>query len=163
MRVKRHAAQNKAGHVNKKRRLRRDRKITASADPPARELIRVDMKSKQATARAPRKLSANWEEGKMKRSASAPVFRHPKTELEAVIQPFDLVERQRFEEKVQRSVERYRTLFDLVPVAVYTCDANGVIREYNRRAAKLWGREPGRNGEKPRFCGSYKIYYHDGR
>ena len=59
--------------------------------------------------------------------------------------------------------ERYRTLFDLVPVAVYTCDANGVIREYNRRAVELWGREPGQNGEKPRFCGSYKIYYPDGR
>src|SRR4030095_4197993 len=54
-------------------------------------------------------------------------------------------------------------LFDLVPVAVYTCDANGVIREYNRRAVELWGREPGQNGEKPRFCGSYKIYYPDGR
>ena len=57
----------------------------------------------------------------------------------------------------------HRTLFDLVPVAIYTCDANGVIQDYNRRAVELWGREPGRNGEKPRFCGSYKIYYPDGR
>jgi PAS domain S-box-containing protein len=57
----------------------------------------------------------------------------------------------------------HRTLFDLVPVAIYTCDANGVIQEYNRRAVELWGREPGRNGEKSRFCGSYKIYYPDGR
>ena len=32
----------------------------------------------------------------------------------------DLTERKRFEEKLQRSEERYRTLFDLVPVAVYT-------------------------------------------
>jgi PAS domain S-box-containing protein len=75
----------------------------------------------------------------------------------------DLTERKHFEEKVQRSEERYRTLFNLVPVAVYTCDASGVIREYNRRAAELWGGELGRNGEKPRFCGSYKIYYPDGR
>jgi PAS domain S-box-containing protein len=69
----------------------------------------------------------------------------------------------RFEEKLQRSEERYRTLFDLVPVAVYTCDADGIIQEYNRRAVELWGGEPGQNGEKPRFCGSYKIYYPDGR
>src|SRR4029077_13424259 len=69
----------------------------------------------------------------------------------------------RFEEEIQRSEERYRTLFDLVPVAVYTCDASGVIREYNRRAARLWGREPSANGKEPRFCGSYKIYYPDGR
>ena len=75
----------------------------------------------------------------------------------------DLTERKRFEEKIQRSEERYRTLFDLVPVAVYVCDANGIIREFNRRAVELWGCEPTGNGEKRRFCGSYKIYYPDGR
>ena len=48
-------------------------------------------------------------------------------------------------------------------MAVYTCDANGIIREYNRRAVELWGREPGGNGDEPRFCGSYKIYHPDGR
>src|SRR5581483_6424071 len=48
----------------------------------------------------------------------------------------DLTERQRFEERIQRSEERYRTLFDLVPVAVYVCDAGGIIREYNRRAVE---------------------------
>ena len=75
----------------------------------------------------------------------------------------DLTERKHFEEELQRSEERYRTLFDLVPVAVYVCDADGIIQEYNRRAVELWGGEPGQNGEKPRFCGSYKIYYPDGR
>jgi PAS domain S-box-containing protein len=75
----------------------------------------------------------------------------------------DLTKLKRTEDKIRESRRRYRTLFDLVPVAVYTCDANGIIREYNRRAAELWGREPGQNGEKPRFCGSYKIYYPDGR
>jgi PAS domain S-box-containing protein len=164
MPLKRHAVQNEARRENRKRRPRRDRKITASAGPTPRELIRVDMKSKQATSRARWKLSANGKVGKKKRSVSAPVFSHPKTELEAAIQPYvGLTERERFEERIQRSEERYRTLFDLVPVAVYTCDANGVIRDYNRRAVELWGREPGQNGEKPRFCGSYKIYYPDGR
>ncbi len=66
-------------------------------------------------------------------------------------------------DKIRESQERYRILFDLVPVAIYACDPNGVIQEYNRRAAELWGREPGRNGEETRFCGSYKIYYPDGR
>jgi PAS domain S-box-containing protein len=270
MPVKRHAAQNKARRGNKKRRPRRDREIAASAGPATRELIRMEQ-SKQATSRAPRKFSANGEAGKTKRPASAPVFRHPKTELEAAIQryvdlfefapiayvsfdrvgriqelnlaaahllggsrgsligrPFalhvtkeeggvflnhllrcrssygrvetelhlkkrngeiilahlasspmtssmkdgallyqtaivDLTERKRFEEKIQRSEERYRTLFDLVPVAVYVCDADGIIQEYNRRAAELWGRELGGNGEGPKFCGSYKIYHPDGR
>jgi PAS domain S-box-containing protein len=75
----------------------------------------------------------------------------------------DLTKLKRTEDKIRESQKLYRNLFDLVPVAVYTCDANGVIREYNRRAVELWGREPGQNGEKPRFCGSYKIYYPDGR
>ena len=76
----------------------------------------------------------------------------------------DLTERKRFEETIQRSEERYRTLFDLVPVAVYVCDADGIIREYNRRAVELWGCKPTDNGEERRFCGcSYKIYYPDGR
>jgi PAS domain S-box-containing protein len=55
---------------------------------------------------------------------------------------------------------RYRTLFNLVPVAVYSTDAHGVIREFNRRAVELWGRQPKR-AEK--FCGSFKIFYPDGR
>jgi PAS domain S-box-containing protein len=75
----------------------------------------------------------------------------------------DLTERKRFEEKIQRSEERYRSLFDLVPVAVYVCDVDGIIQQYNRRAVELWGREPGRDGNEPEFCGSYKIYYPDGR
>jgi len=75
----------------------------------------------------------------------------------------DLTERKRFEDTIQRSEERYRTLFDLVPVAVYTCNAQGLIGEYNHRATELWGQEPGRNGSASKFCGSYKIYYADGQ
>jgi PAS domain S-box-containing protein len=56
---------------------------------------------------------------------------------------------------------RYRTLFDLVPVAVYSTDAEGVIKECNHRAVELWGREPDRKGEK--FCGSFKLFHRDGR
>ena len=75
----------------------------------------------------------------------------------------ELTKLKRTEYKIRESRKRYRALFDLVPVAVYTCDANGFIQEYNRRAIELWGRKPDQNGEKPRFCGSYKIYYPDGR
>jgi PAS domain S-box-containing protein len=64
------------------------------------------------------------------------------------------------EAKLRTSEQRYKTLFDLIPVAVYTCNAHGVITEFNRRAVELWGREP---AEESRFCGSRKIYYPDGR
>jgi PAS domain-containing protein len=59
--------------------------------------------------------------------------------------------------------ERYRTLFDLGPVAVYSCDASGVIQEFNRRAVELWGCEPALGDTDKRFCGSFKLFRPDGR
>ena len=58
--------------------------------------------------------------------------------------------------------ERYRTLFDLGPVAVFSCDVAGVIREFNRRAAELWGGEPTVADAGKRFCGSTKLFRPDG-
>src|SRR5438094_407452 len=75
----------------------------------------------------------------------------------------DLSARQRAEESLRQSEKRYRTLFDLVPVAVYTCDAEGLIQEYNQHAVELWGREPRTNDRGEKFCGSLKIFYPDGR
>ncbi len=63
---------------------------------------------------------------------------------------------------LRESEERYRTLFDLVPVAVYAIDAAGVIQTFNRRAAELWGREPALGDTDERFCGSYKLFRPDG-
>jgi PAS domain S-box-containing protein len=62
---------------------------------------------------------------------------------------------------VSQSDLRYRTLFDLVPVAVYTTDADGRILEFNQRATELWGRTPEEKQEK--FCGSRRRFYSDGR
>ncbi|HEV2404438.1 MAG TPA: PAS domain S-box protein, partial [Ktedonobacterales bacterium] len=58
--------------------------------------------------------------------------------------------------------ERYRTMFRLIPVALYTCDADGVIQEYNQRAVELWGREPRAGDRNERYCGSFRIYHPDG-
>jgi PAS domain S-box-containing protein len=75
----------------------------------------------------------------------------------------DLTERKRTEEAIRQSELRYRTLFDLVPAAVYTCDADGLIQEFNQRAVELWGREPKKNDPKEKFCGSLRIFFSDGR
>jgi PAS domain S-box-containing protein len=72
----------------------------------------------------------------------------------------EIAERKRAEEGLHTGERRYRILFDSVPVAVYSTDAEGVIQEFNRRAVELWGRAP---GKKEKFCGSFKLFYGDGR
>lgn len=68
----------------------------------------------------------------------------------------------RNDEALRKSDERYRVLFDLSPVAVYSIDASGVIQEFNRVASELWGREPASGDTDERFCGSFKMFRTDG-
>src|SRR5260221_5856207 len=72
------------------------------------------------------------------------------------------VDLRRAEDALRENEKRYRTLFDLAPVAVYSCDPSGVIRDYNNRAAELWGRKPKQGDTDERFCGSFKLYRPDG-
>jgi PAS domain S-box-containing protein len=60
------------------------------------------------------------------------------------------------------SEERYRFLFESSPAAVYSIDASGVIQEFNRCAAELWGRSPMLGDTDERFCGSHKMFRPDG-
>jgi two-component system sensor histidine kinase DegS len=72
-------------------------------------------------------------------------------------------ERKKDEVALRISDERFRALFDLGPVGVYSCDMSGRIMEFNRCAEQMWGRRPktGDLGEK--FCGSYKLHSSEGR
>jgi len=80
----------------------------------------------------------------------------------ASLPPTKLDSRRRGDKALHASEDRYRVLFDLSPVAVYSIDASGVIQEFNRVAAELWGREPAPGDTDERFCGSYKLFRPDG-
>lgn len=66
------------------------------------------------------------------------------------------------QDALRESEEHYRILFELGPVAVYSCDVRGVIQDFNLRAAELWGRTPVQGDTDERFCGSFKLFRPDG-
>jgi len=70
--------------------------------------------------------------------------------------------RKKDEEALRKSEERFRALFELGPVAVYTCDNAGRLVEYNKCARELWGRTPKTGESGARYCGALKLLYPDG-
>jgi PAS domain S-box-containing protein len=66
------------------------------------------------------------------------------------------------QEILQASYFRESTIFNLLPYAVYVCDADGKIINYNRKAIELWGRTPTKESKEERFSGAYKLYHLDG-
>lgn len=62
---------------------------------------------------------------------------------------------------VRECEARHRQLMDALPVALYTTDACGHVTYFNQEAAALWGREPELG--KDLWCGSWKIFWPDGR
>ena len=74
----------------------------------------------------------------------------------------DVTDRMQAEQTVRHNEERFRALFQLGPLAMYSCDAEGTIQEYNDAAAQLWGRAPHRGDANEKFCGSLKLHLADG-
>src|SRR5512132_2976538 len=97
--------------------------MAASAGAAARESTCADMKNMKRAPHRPRRFLANGaprKNGATTRSASAPVFKHPKTELEAAVQ-------------------RYVDLFEFAPIAYVSFNRVGRIEEINFAAAQLLG------------------------
>jgi PAS domain S-box-containing protein len=51
---------------------------------------------------------------------------------------------------------------EMLPIAIYACDAKGRVRWFNERAAELWGRRPRVGDDTELFCGSFKLFGFDG-
>jgi signal transduction histidine kinase len=69
-------------------------------------------------------------------------------------------------EEAMLAPERYdwfsSDLIEILPAAVYVCDADGVVVAYNRRAGELWGRTPKPGDTDQKYCGSHKLFRPDG-
>jgi PAS domain-containing protein len=60
------------------------------------------------------------------------------------------------------SETQFHRLLDVLPMAAYTCDPEGLITYFNPEAVKLWGREPKLRDPSDRYCGSHKLFTPDG-
>ncbi len=59
---------------------------------------------------------------------------------------------------LERIIRSPAALVENLPIGIYTCDRHGVLVQFNRRAAELWGRTPGLGQDQPRFCGAVKTF-----
>ncbi|MBC8013217.1 MAG: PAS domain-containing protein [Methyloceanibacter sp.] len=53
-------------------------------------------------------------------------------------------------------------LLEWLPIGIYSCDVQGSLVHYNRRAAELWGRSPDTGNGQHRFCGADGAYRPNG-
>jgi signal transduction histidine kinase len=53
-------------------------------------------------------------------------------------------------------------LLEILPAAVYVCDAEGVVVAYNLRATELWGRTPAPGDTDEKYCGAHKLFHSNG-
>jgi PAS domain S-box-containing protein len=60
---------------------------------------------------------------------------------------------------LERMVRSPAALVENMPIGVYTCDREGRIVQYNRRAEELWGRPP----DGHLYCGAFRKRESDGR
>ncbi len=64
--------------------------------------------------------------------------------------------------ELRESEKRMRQLTSLMPAAVYSCDEEGRITFFNRRAAELWGREPKLYDDEEGYSGSFPVLRPEG-
>lgn len=53
-------------------------------------------------------------------------------------------------------------MLDLLPMAAYVCDPDGLITYFNAKVVQIWGRHPALNDASDRFCGAYSVFSADG-
>lgn len=65
------------------------------------------------------------------------------------------------EGEIEQGEYFYKQIIQNLPGAFYICDAQGIIKFYNKTAADLWGRTPIIGQDM--WCGSLKMFHPDGQ
>lgn len=86
----------------------------------------------------------------------------PNGELGVVCYFQDVTKNVLNQQKIIESEKQFRTLFNLGPVAMYFCDVDGKIQQYNQCAVEIWQSEPKRNQSYEDFRNKFKYYELDG-
>src|SRR5947208_1734320 len=69
----------------------------------------------------------------------------------------------KIEEALRESEARFRRLTELMPMAVFSTDKDGLITFFNDKAVEFWGRRPRLNDpSEVKYFGSWKLYQPDG-
>ncbi len=58
---------------------------------------------------------------------------------------------------LERIVRSPASLVENLPIGIYTCDREGLLVQFNRRAAELWGCVPALGDPQLRYCGAFKA------
>jgi two-component system CheB/CheR fusion protein len=74
---------------------------------------------------------------------------------------YDVTEQVIARNKIKESEQRYHDLIEGLPIAVYTCDAEGYLKLYNEASVALWGQKPKVGTDQ--WCGSWKIFTTEGK
>jgi PAS domain S-box-containing protein len=74
----------------------------------------------------------------------------------------EIKDRKHAEATLRQREEYLHVLLKNVPVAVYTCNQEGLIEYYNPKAVEMWGRAPVIRDTMERYCGSFALYHMDG-
>lgn len=74
----------------------------------------------------------------------------------------DITERNRAQAELLLSERRLRQVLDSLPMAAYTCDAEGLLTYFNEKALELWGRTPRVDSRAERFSGAFRLFRPDG-
>jgi PAS domain S-box-containing protein len=58
----------------------------------------------------------------------------------------------------QQALQSWDGLLEWLPIGIYTCDLEGALVHYNRRAAELWGHAPAVGNGQYRYCGAHRSF-----